>query len=112
MPTSSQRSPVRRPRARLLALALAAAAVTAVAALLPAAAAAQPAPEPIRVRRNVATLTATQITALRKGVKAMKAKPSTDPTSWIYQANMHGTFDSPVKTAWNSCQHGSFFFLS
>src|SRR5262249_8799135 len=25
---------------------------------------------------------------------------------------MHSTVDSPVQTAWNTCQHGSFFFLS
>ena len=53
-----------------------------------------------RVRRSVAALTPAQITTLRNGVAAMKAKPATDPTSWLYQANIHGTFDTPVKTAW------------
>jgi tyrosinase len=110
MPTSSPRSHVQRPLVRLWILALAA--LTLLPALLPVAASAQPLPEPIRVRRNASALTTTQITSLRKGVKAMKARPATDPTSWLYQANMHGTFDTPVKTAWNSCQHGSFFFLS
>lgn len=46
------------------------------------------------------------------GVKAMKALPSTDGRNWFYQANIHGTVDTPVKALWNECQHGSFLFFS
>jgi tyrosinase len=53
-----------------------------------------------------------QVEALRRGVAAMKARPASDPTSWLYQANLHGTYDTPALPAWNSCQHGSWFFLS
>ena len=53
-----------------------------------------------------------EIAALRKGVETMKSRPASDPTSWLYQANMHGTYDTPALQAWNSCQHGSYFFLS
>jgi len=42
----------------------------------------------------------------------MQSRPSSDPTSWIYQANMHGTEDRPLLAGWESCQHGSFFLLS
>jgi tyrosinase len=42
----------------------------------------------------------------------MQRRPAQDPTSWIYQANMHGTYDTPPLPDWNQCQHGSFFFLS
>ena len=64
------------------------------------------------VRQEVSSLSATQVAAYRKGVAAMKARPATDPTSWLYQANMHGTFDTPAQAAWSSCEHFSEFFLS
>lgn len=43
----------------------------------------------------------------------MQSRPDTDPTSWIYQANMHGIprTESRRLTAWNTCNHGSFFFF-
>jgi hypothetical protein len=68
----------------------------------------------IHVRRNIAAYAPNSpaIASLRKGVKAMMARPASDPTSWIYQANVHGTYDTPVKPNWNQCQHGSFFFFS
>jgi tyrosinase len=66
------------------------------------------------VRPNVGTLApdGAEFTAIRRGVQTMMSRPASDPTSWLYQANMHGTYDSPALEAWNSCQHGSFFFLS
>ncbi|MFL6197069.1 MAG: tyrosinase family protein [Thermoanaerobaculia bacterium] len=66
------------------------------------------------VRPNVGKLAADgpEIAALRAGVAAMQAKPATDPTSWLYQANMHGTYDTPALPQWNTCQHGTYFFLS
>jgi tyrosinase len=42
----------------------------------------------------------------------MKARPATDPTSWRYQANIHGTFDTPSQPLWNQCEHGTDFFYS
>jgi tyrosinase len=65
-----------------------------------------------RVRRSIATFTPAQITTLRNGVAAMKAKPVTDPTSWLYQANIHGTTDTPAQTAWSTCRHDSLLFLA
>jgi tyrosinase len=49
------------------------------------------------------------ITAYADAVAAMQAKPASDPTSWAYQANIHGTVlsGSPL---WNQCQHGSWYF--
>ncbi len=66
----------------------------------------------VYVRRNIATLSSTEIDSLRRGIQAMQAKAATDPTSWIFQANIHGTVDTPADTMWNQCQHGTFFFLS
>ena len=64
------------------------------------------------VRQDSATLTNRQIDAYARGVRVMKSRPVTDPTSWLYQANMHGTTDTPELALWNTCQHGNFFFPS
>lgn len=66
------------------------------------------------VRPNVGTLDpeGPEIAALRRGVEVMKSRPADDPTSWLYQANIHGSYDAPALEAWNTCQHGSYFFLS
>jgi tyrosinase len=74
----------------------------------------------VHVRKEVSSLTSAQIDAYRKGVALMKTRAFNDPTSWIYQANMHGFPTSsaicPVvgtpQPAWSTCQHGSFFFLA
>ena len=50
--------------------------------------------------------------AYAKAVKAMQARPATDPRSWTYQSAVHGTTASPPSGAvWNQCQHGSWYFL-
>jgi hypothetical protein len=65
-------------------------------------------------RRDVSELAPNgpAITALRDGVAEMKSRADSNPTSWRFQANIHGTFDTPTQPTWNRCQHGSFFFLS
>ncbi|HEV3470171.1 MAG TPA: tyrosinase family protein [Pyrinomonadaceae bacterium] len=63
-------------------------------------------------RKNINSLTATQLTALKNGVAVMKGRLPSNPTSWVYQANMHGTFDTPAQPAWSTCQHFTLFFLS
>ncbi|MGC2238193.1 MAG: tyrosinase family protein [Pyrinomonadaceae bacterium] len=64
------------------------------------------------IRKSFKTLTAAELTAYKNGVAVMKSRPLTDPTSWGYQAAIHGTFNTPVHTAWNTCQHNTTFFLS
>ena len=74
----------------------------------------------VHVRKEINTFTAAQVDAYRKGVALMKTRAFNDPTSWIYQANMHGFPTNnaicPVigtpQPAWSTCQHGSFFFLA
>jgi Common central domain of tyrosinase/Polyphenol oxidase middle domain len=71
----------------------------------------------LRVRQSIATLVADgspTIDSLRAGIAAMKARDQSDPTSWWFQANIHGTEESdPVLDPfWNRCPHGNFFFLS
>ncbi len=64
------------------------------------------------VRKKFKNLTAAELTAFKNGVAVMKARPATNPTSWAYQAAIHGTFTTPVQTAWNTCQHNITFFMS
>ncbi len=63
-------------------------------------------------RKNVYSLTAAEISSIKAGISAMKALPTTDPTSWTYQAAIHGTTLTNNLASWNSCQHGTQFFLS
>lgn len=65
------------------------------------------------VRENIYTFmqSPTKVAALRRGVQVMKSRPASDPTSWAYQANIHGTTIRPLMTAWNTCDHGTFFFF-
>jgi tyrosinase len=68
------------------------------------------------VRQSIATLTPTQIASLRHGILVMMSRPASDPTSYRFQANIHGTYDSAVTPQemryWNQCEHGSYYFLS
>src|SRR3954453_11496993 len=66
----------------------------------------------VRVRQILATAPAAVITRLRNAVAAMQARPASNPRSWQYWANVHGT-TGPQNAAgtWKQCQHGSFFFL-
>ena len=51
--------------------------------------------------------------AYARAVQAMQARPASDPTSWTYQAGIHGAYVAPPAGAvWNDCQHQSWFFLS
>jgi Common central domain of tyrosinase/Polyphenol oxidase middle domain len=66
------------------------------------------------VRRDVGGMSASDpvIVSYGKAIKAMKALPASDPRSWTYQAAIHGTTLSPPNTAWNTCEHGTYFFWS
>ena len=66
------------------------------------------------VRRNVGGMNAFDpvIAAYRKAVAAMNALPASDHRNWTYQAAIHGTLAGPPQTAWNTCQHGNYFFWS
>ena len=83
-------------------------------------------------RRNVWRLGsdwATEITWYARAVRALKAKPITDPTSWRFLAGIHGFHRTsweqlgylkptdPLPAAavrdrfWDQCQHSSWYFL-
>jgi tyrosinase len=67
------------------------------------------------VRKDIGGIAATDsiIVSYRKAVKAMQALPSTNPLSWAYQAAIHyTTLPGPPLTAWDSCEHGTYYFWS
>lgn len=66
------------------------------------------------VRRNIWTLPSGDQTVeeYAQAVAIMKGRPAQDPTSWTYQAAMHGTHARSVQPLWNGCQHGTWFFLA
>ena len=64
------------------------------------------------VRKRFKNLTAAELTAFKNGVAVMKSRPTNDPTSWAYQAAIHGTTLTPTQTAWNTCQHNITHFFS
>jgi tyrosinase len=68
----------------------------------------------LHVRRNIWTLPSGDRTVeeYAQAVAIMKGRPAQDPTSWAYQAAMHGTHAHPVQPLWNGCQHGTWFFLA
>lgn len=86
----------------------------------------EPAPEPepeepaVHVRQEIGSLSADQLAGYRAGVALMMERDPTDPTSWIYQANIHGVPDegecgvvgTGTPPVWNTCQHGNFFFFA
>jgi Common central domain of tyrosinase/Polyphenol oxidase middle domain/TAT (twin-arginine translocation) pathway signal sequence len=73
-----------------------------------------------RLRQNIYTLYNSNpnhptILAYRNAVALMKTRPASDPTSWLYQANIHGTNTPngswPASAPWSTCEHG-YHFLS
>lgn len=49
--------------------------------------------------------------AYAKAVAEMQTRAADDPTSWTFQAAMHGTYATPALPTWNQCQHGTWYFL-
>ena len=66
------------------------------------------------MRRSIAGLTASSpaIVSYRNAITAMKALPDSNPISWGYQAGIHATSGPGGFTAWNTCEHHTFFFWS
>ncbi len=66
------------------------------------------------VRANVWSLAKDDaiVTAYADAVAVVQAKPATDPTSWAYQAAIHGTYATSPLAQWNQCRHGTWYFVS
>ena len=66
-----------------------------------------------RVRHDIASLTTSSktITSYEKAITAMQKLAKSDPTSWAYQAHIHGAA-APTYTSWGTCQHYNAFFWS
>ncbi len=75
-------------------------------------------PAGVAVRRNVYSLAPNgpEMAALRRGIQVMRSRNPEDPTSWNYQARIHGMVrggaQPPFGAPWATCRHGSNDFLS
>jgi hypothetical protein len=71
-------------------------------------------PPPLLVRRDIGGMSDSDavVMSYRKAISVMKTLPASDPLSWAYQAAIHGSLLSPPSTAWNTCEHGSYYFWS
>jgi tyrosinase len=65
------------------------------------------------VRVDVWTLDETDPILVSYGdaVAAMQAQASIDPTSWAFQAAIHGSLSASPSPEWNQCRHQSWYFL-
>jgi Common central domain of tyrosinase/Polyphenol oxidase middle domain len=66
------------------------------------------------VRQNVADMADDHpvLKSYRKAVLAMQKLDASDPLSWWFQANMHGTLGGDGQNAdWTWCMHGNWWFL-
>jgi len=66
------------------------------------------------VRREVGSLPAGDQTlaAYAEAVKVMQGRADSDPTSWTFQAAIHGTLAGAPLAGQNQCQHATWFFVS
>jgi len=66
------------------------------------------------VRREVGSLKADDQTlaAYAEAVKVMQGRAASDPTSWAFQAAIHGTLAGAPLAGQNQCQHATWFFVS
>ena len=70
-------------------------------------------------RRNVWSLSTLAepwhpaLVAYAEAVRTMQGRPLSDPTSWAYQAAIHGLAGTqpPPGAPWNECQHATWYFL-
>jgi tyrosinase len=68
----------------------------------------------IAVRRDILSLATWDETVLwyARAIAVMQRRSIEEPTSWLYQAAIHGHEpESEHSQYWNQCQHGSSFFL-
>jgi hypothetical protein len=68
----------------------------------------------VLMRRNVYCMndTTPTIVAYRNAIAVMRARPATDGTSWLAQANIHGSYGAPPGMITDACQHNPQFFLA
>jgi hypothetical protein len=70
-------------------------------------------PGGLRVRRNVDHMdwNGPEFKAFREGVRVMKTRAPTDPTSWVYQAAIHGTLQAVLLPLQKTCTHHTYYFF-
>lgn len=66
----------------------------------------------LRIRQDIAKLTDTQLSSLRRGIAVMRSRPLSDPTSWSYWANIHALPGAVTDPLWFQCRHGDLHFFT
>jgi len=69
-------------------------------------------PTLVRRESSLAPFGDPTLDAYASAVALMQKREAKDPTSWSYQAAMHGTTVEPPLPLWNGCQHGSWLFVA
>jgi tyrosinase len=66
------------------------------------------------IRREVRSLPSGDQTlhAYSEAVRIMQERRDDDPTSWSYQAAIHGSEEEPAGELWNQCKHGTWYFVA
>lgn len=62
-------------------------------------------------RHDVWALQDDTLAEYANAVAAMRARGKDDPTSWTFQAAMHGSYQRPGTWPFNQCKHFSWWFL-
>ena len=66
---------------------------------------------------NVFASNPAKLASLKLGIQVMKSRPATEPTSWAFQAAMHGKMNAAgtgpdnSNPLFNKCQHAHWWFL-
>jgi tyrosinase len=66
------------------------------------------------IRREVRSLSPEDeiLHAYSEAVRVMRERPSENPTSWSYQAAIHGSEEANPQPLWNQCKHGTWYFVA
>ncbi|HEU4945001.1 MAG TPA: tyrosinase family protein, partial [Solirubrobacterales bacterium] len=66
------------------------------------------------IRREVRSLSPEDkiLHAYSEAVRVMQERSDEDPTSWYYQAAIHGNEEASPQPLWNQCKHGTWFFVA
>lgn len=66
------------------------------------------------VRKNINDLDPSSLESIKRGMKVMMERDTNDPTSWVYQARIHGVPDNIKERlpGWDQCTHMNYYFLA
>lgn len=66
----------------------------------------------LRIRQDAWQLTDDTLKWYGTAVERMQGLDPSDRRSWAYQSAMHGTYSDPALPLWNTCEHGTWYFVA